>query len=258
MAGGVLEARSLCRTYARVPVVRDVSFTLRPGEVCGYLGANGSGKTTTVRMLTGLLPPTSGAIYFDGQDIATHLRDYKRRFGYVPEEPYLYSHLSGREYLELVGGLRGIPEARLRRKIGGALEVFGLTGSRDAAIESYSKGMKQKILLAAALLHDPDLLILDEPLSGLDVTAVMLMRHMFAALARRGKTVLHSSHALEVVEKVCSRVIVLHQGRVVADDSVANLGALMQLPSLEAIFAQLTQQPDLERSAEDLAELMAS
>lgn len=257
MANGELELRGVIRSYAQVPVVRGISFTLRPGEVCGYLGANGSGKTTTVRMLVGLLAPTRGEIYFDGRDIAGDLRAYKRRFGYVPEEPYLYTHLSGQEYLELVGGLRGLETRGLREKIHGVLEVFGLLGSREAAIESYSKGMKQKILLAAALLHDPELLILDEPLSGLDVSSILLMRHVFAALARRGKIVLHSSHALEVVEKVCSRVIVLHQGRVVADDSVANLGALLQLPSLEAIFAQLTQQPDLEQRARDLVALMA-
>ncbi|HXE31503.1 MAG TPA: ABC transporter ATP-binding protein [Terriglobales bacterium] len=257
MSKGALELRQVVRTYAKIPVVRGISFTLRPGEVCGYLGPNGSGKTTTVRMLTGLLPPTSGGIYFDGSDIAEAPMAYKARFGYVPEEPYLYRHLTGQEYLELVGGLRGIPDRPLRAKIHGALEIFGLLGSRDAAIESYSKGMKQKILISAALLHDPELLILDEPLSGLDVTAVAIVRHLFAALARRGKIVLYSSHVLEVVERICSRVIVLYQGRVVADDSVSRLGEMMKLPSLEAIFARLTEQPDLERQAQDLVELMA-
>ena len=255
MNGAALEVRDVTRAYGRLPVVRGVSFTLRPGEVCGYLGVNGSGKSTTVRMLAGLMPPSSGEILYAGKPLG---RTYRARLGYVPEEPYLYGHLTGTEYLELAGGLRGLADAPLRSKIGAALEVFGLTGSRDAPIETYSKGMKQKILLAAAMLHDPDVLILDEPLSGLDVTAVLLMRHVFAALARRGKIVLHSSHALEVVEKVCSRVIVLHQGRVVADDSVANLGTLMRLPSLEEIFAELTQQPDLERRAEDLVALMQS
>lgn len=253
---GELEVRHVSRNYHGVAVVRDVSFTLRPGEVCGYLGVNGSGKTTTVRMLVGLLPPSSGEIFYAGRNIADDPNGYKARLGYVPEEPYLYAHLSGVEYLELVGGLRGIGAAALKRRIEGALEILGLHGSRDAAIESYSKGMKQKILLAAAMLHDPEVLIMDEPLSGLDVTAVLLVRQVLAALARRGKIVMHSSHQLEVVEKICSRVIVLHQGRVVADDSVANLEKLMQLRSLEEIFAQLTEQPDLEKRAEDLAGLM--
>jgi ABC-2 type transport system ATP-binding protein len=255
MSEAALEVREVTRAYGRVPVVRGVSFALRPGEVCGYLGVNGSGKSTTVRMLAGLMPPTSGEILYAGKPLD---RAYRAHLGYVPEEPYLYGHLTGAEYLELAGGLRGLADAPLRKRIAGALEVFGLAGSRDAPIETYSKGMKQKILLAAAMLHDPDVLILDEPLSGLDVTAVLLMRHVFAALARRGKIVLHSSHALEVVEKVCSRVIVLHQGRVVADDSAANLGALMRLPSLEAAFAELTHQPDLEQSANDLVSLMRS
>ncbi len=255
MDGAVLEVREVTRSYGRVPVVRGVTFTLRPGEVCGYLGVNGSGKSTTVRMLAGLMPPSSGEILYGGKPLD---RAYRARLGYVPEEPHLYGHLTGAEYLELAGGLRGIPDGVLRPRIQGAFEIFQLIGSRDAAIETYSKGMKQKILLAAALLHDPDVLILDEPLSGLDVTAVLLVRHVFAALARQGKIVLHSSHALDMVEKVCSRVIVLHQGCVVADDSVASLGTLMRLPSLEAIFAELTQQPDLERGAGDLVSLMRS
>lgn len=251
-----LEVRGVSRQYGRVEVVRNISFRLAPGEVCGYLGVNGSGKTTTVRMLVGLLAPSTGSISYGGRDIAAALPWYRSQLGYVPEEPYLYNHLTGLEYLELVGGLRGLHEAKLRPRIQGALEILGLTSSREAAIESYSKGMKQKILLAAALLHDPDLLILDEPLSGLDVNAALLVRHVFAALARRGKIVLHSSHQLEVVEQVCSRVIILHRGQIVADDSVANLGKLMQLNSLQEIFAQLTHQPDMEGQARDLVGLM--
>ncbi|HWG36097.1 MAG TPA: ABC transporter ATP-binding protein [Terriglobales bacterium] len=246
----------MSRSFARVPVVREVSFRLGPGEICGYLGANGSGKTTTVRMLVGLLPPSGGDIFFAQKNIGADPRAYRARLGYVPEEAHLYTHLSGIEYLELAAGLRGLTGSAVKKKIGGALEIFGLTDSAESALETYSKGMKQKILLAAAMLHNPDLLILDEPLSGLDVTAVLLVRSIFAALARRGKIILHSSHDLGVVEKVCSRVIVLHKGRVVADDSVAHLGALMKLPNLEAIFSELTHQADPSAAAEDLAALM--
>lgn len=253
---GELELRGVSRSFARVAVVRDVSFKLRPGEVCGYLGANGSGKTTTVRMLVGLLPPSEGDIFFDQKNIAADSCAYRVRLGYVPEEAYLYTHLSGLEYLELAAGLRGMAGPAVKKKIGGALEIFGLAPSAESALETYSKGMKQKILLAAAMLHNPDLLILDEPLSGLDVASVLLVRSIFAALARRGKIILHSSHDLGVVEKVCSRVIVLHKGRVVADDSVSNLGALMHLPNLEAIFSELTHQTDPSSAAEDLAALM--
>jgi|SRR6185437_4314952 len=251
-----LELREVTRSFARVAVVRGVSFTLRPGEVCGYLGANGSGKTTTVRMLTGLLPPSSGDIFYNGQNIEANPGAYKARLGYVPEEAYLYPQLSGVEYLELAGGLRGLGAAQLKKKIGGALEILGLSSSGESTLDTYSKGMKQKILLAAAMLHNPDLLILDEPLSGLDVAAVLLVRSIFAALARRGKIILHSSHDMSEVEKVCSRVIVLHQGRVEADDSVANLETLTKRATLEDVFTTLTRQTDTSRSAEDLVALM--
>lgn len=251
-----LEVRGVTRAYGRIEVVHNIDFRLAPGEICGYLGVNGSGKTTTVRMLVGLLVPSRGEIVYGGRNIAGNLPEYRARLGYVPEEPYLYNHLTGLEYLELVGGLRGLTEENLRPRIHGALEILGLSGSRDAVIESYSKGMKQKILLAAALLHDPEIVILDEPLSGLDVNAALLVRHVFAALSRLGKIVLHSSHQLEIVEKVCSRVVVLHEGRIVADDSVTNLGAMLRVDTLEGIFAQLTHQPDLQRQAEDLIGLM--
>lgn len=252
----MLEVRALERSYGGVLAVRGISFTLRPGEICGYLGPNGSGKTTTIRMLTGLLVPTRGAIYCDGADIAKDLRGYKARLGYVPEEAQLYPHLTGMEYLELVGGLRGLAAATLQARARGLLDAFALGPSRDALISSYSKGMKQKVLIAAALLHDPEIVILDEPLSGLDVTSVLLVRNLMQALARRGKTILFSSHMLESVERAAERVIVLYRGSVVADDTVARLGALSAQPSLEAIFAQLTAQPDLEAAASDLVSLI--
>ncbi|MGH9418302.1 MAG: ABC transporter ATP-binding protein [Terriglobales bacterium] len=253
----MLEVRALERSYGGVLAVRGVNFTLRPGEICGYLGPNGSGKTTTIRMLTGLLAPTRGAIYYDGSDVADDLRSYKARLGYVPEEAQIYTHLTGNEYLELVGGLRGLAGATVKERARGLLDAFAFGPSRHALISSYSKGMKQKVLIAAALLHDPEILILDEPLSGLDVTSVLLVRNLMQALARRGKIVLFSSHMLESVERAAERVIVLYRGLVVADDTVAHLGALSAQPSLEGIFAQLTSQPDLEGAADDLARLLS-
>lgn len=253
----LLEARAVSKSYGAVRVVQQVSFGLRAGEICGCLGPNGSGKTTTVRMLTGLLTPSLGAIYFRGQPITDDLEEYKRHIGYVPEEPHLYRYLSGAEYLDLIGGLRGLAARPRRERVAAALAALGLTQDRDLPMDAYSKGMKQKILIAAAMLHAPDVLILDEPLSGLDVTAVLLVRHVFAAFARRGCLVLHSSHVLEVVEKVCTRVIVLYRGRVAADDSVGNLRTLMRLPTLERIFAQLTEQEDLEDRAERFVAAMA-
>jgi ABC-2 type transport system ATP-binding protein len=253
----MLEAHHLSRRFFGVSVVRDVSFVVRPGDILGYLGPNGSGKTTTMRMLTGLLQPSSGRVCFQNRDIADDPIELRRRVGYVPEESHVYPFLSGREHLRLLGRLRGLDEALLDRKIAGFLELFGLADAGDQDIGSYSKGMKQKVLISAALLHDPDVLIFDEPESGLDVETVLALRHLVKLLAERGKAVLYSSHIMEVVEKVCSKVIVLHQGRVVADDSVAHLRELMSRDSLEEVFKELVLRVDPESVARDLASVAA-
>jgi ABC-2 type transport system ATP-binding protein len=253
----MLEARHLVRRFYGVTAVHDVSFVVNAGEIVGYLGPNGSGKTTTARMLTALLEPTSGHVLFNGSEIAGSLDAYRSRLGYVPEEPHLYPFLSGREQLELVGRLREIPERSLETKIHALTELFGLASAREQSISSYSKGMKQKILIIAALLHDPDLLIFDEPDSGLDVSASLVLRQLVLELAARGKAILYSSHVLEAVEKLCTRVIVLHRGRVVADDSVANLRTLMARNSLEEVFAEVTVRDDPERTAHDIADVVA-
>lgn len=253
----MLEARRLVKRYYGIAAVDDVSFVIRPGEIVGYLGPNGSGKSTTARLLTGLTEPTSGHVWFDGADISDDPIAYRRRLGYVPEEPHLYPFLSGREYLEFVGRLRALPPALLQQKIGALLELLGLTDATEQSISSYSKGMKQKVLIAAALLHDPDFLIFDEPESGLDVTTALVLRHLVKTLAQRGKAILYSSHILEVVERVCDRVIVLHHGKVVADDSVEQLRVLMAKSSLEGVFAQLIMHVDPERTANDIADVVA-
>jgi ABC-2 type transport system ATP-binding protein len=252
----MLEVNGLTKNFGRQRAVDDVSFVIQRGEVVGYLGPNGSGKSTTVKMLTGLISPTRGQVLIDGKNIQGCLREYKRRLGYVPEEPYVYPYLSGREYLELVGGLRSIPRDILARKIDHLLELFSLHAYRYGAISSYSKGMKQKVLIAAALLHNPEILIFDEPLSGLDVTTALIFRNLVKSLAREGRMILYSSHVLESVEKVCSNVIILHKGCMVANDSVERLRDLMKLPSLEEIFAQLVAQEDTERVANDILDVM--
>ena len=253
----MLEADHLVKRFFGVTVVDGVSFVVRPGEVLGYLGPNGSGKTTTAKMCTGLLDTSSGSVRFDGNDIANDPIAFRKRLGYVPEEPHLYTFQTGREYLQLVGRLRELPADALDRKIDALLELFDLTGASNQSIASYSKGMKQKVLLIAALLHDPDLLIFDEPDAGLDVTTTLVLRHLVRALAQRGKAVLYSSHVLDIVEKLCDRVIVLYRGRVVADDSVANLEQLMTRHSLEEVFAQLVLRDDPERTARDVADVVA-
>jgi len=252
----MLEARSLGKKYGGVRALDDVSFVIRPGEVMGYLGPNGSGKSTTVGMLTGLLHPTRGQVLFEGVNILDDLVAYKRRLGYVPEVPQLYPYLSGREYLQLTTRLRGLASKSTDARIDELLELLGLGSSRHSRIASYSKGMRQKVLIAAALLHNPDVLVFDEPLSGLDVTTALIFRDLVQALAREGKIILYSSHVLEVVEKVCSHVIILHKGKVVANDTVENLRGLMDLPSLEEIFTQVVEQEDPAGVATNIIEVM--
>ena len=252
----MLEARRLTKRFTTVTAIDDVSFTVKPYQVLGYLGPNGSGKSTTVNIITGLLEPTRGEVLFDGRSIQSQLIDYKRRIGYVPEVAHLYPHLTGREYLQLVGRLRGLEKRTLDKKIDDLLQLFSLGASRHSPIASYSKGMRQKVLISAALLHNPDILIFDEPLSGLDVTSALVFRNLVKTLAREGKMILYSSHVLEVVEKVCTHVMILRKGQVVANDSVEGLRTLMHLPSLEDIFSELVLEQDIDTTANAIVDVM--
>ena len=254
----MLELRGLTKLYSGIPAVKNVSFVVRPGEVTGYLGPNGSGKSTTLKMITGLIEPSDGAILLDGQPIQQDPIRYKQRFGYVPEEAHLYSHLTGLEYLTMIADLRDIAPKIATAKVDGLLRLFSLHADRDVPISSYSKGMRQKILLSAALLHNPDLILLDEPFSGLDVNSALVMRTLIRELADRGKIVLFSSHELETVERVCSHVVILHRGCIVADDSIEHLRQLMSLPTLEDIFAQLAVEQDTELVSRQIADVILS
>jgi ABC-2 type transport system ATP-binding protein len=254
----MLELRSVTKRYPGLTAVNDVSFVARAGEVTGYLGPNGSGKSTTLKMITGLIDPTGGEILFRGEPIGRDPIAYRRLLGYVPEEPHLYPHLTGAEYLEMVGQLRGLPEGPLAAKIDGFLQLLALHGDRHVPISSYSKGMRQKVLLAAALLHNPELVLLDEPFSGLDVNSALVLRDLIKQLAARGKVVLFSSHEMETVERVCSRIVILHKGRVVANDSIEQLRALMSLPTLEEIFSQLAIEQDTQAISAQMVQLMES
>ncbi len=224
----------------------------------GYLGSNGAGKSTTVKMLTGLIEPSDGRIFFQGKSVYDDFTAFQRRIGYVPEEAHLYPNLSGWEYLQLIGRLRGMPRDILEPKIDEFLRAFSLWNDRHDPLSSYSKGMRQKVLLSAALLHNPDILILDEPFSGLDVTAALVVRSLLRKLAADGKMILFSSHVLEVVEKVCTNVLILRKGEVVAYDSIDHLQALMSQPSLEGVFAQLSEVQDSDAVAGRILNIMAS
>ena len=252
----MLEVRNATKRYRTIPAVQNVSFTLSEGEILGYLGPNGSGKSTTVKMITGMIEPNDGEILFRGRNIHEDLSDFRAHLGYVPEEAQVYTHLSGLEYLQLVGRLRGLPEKLIESKARNLLKLFSLEASQYSAISDYSKGMKQRVLLSSALMHDPALLIFDEPLSGLDATTARLFKDLLVLLAREGKAILYISHVLEVVERVCDRVIILSKGKVVADAAPSKLTELTKLKDLESVFAQLVQQTDTEQVARDLVGVM--
>ena len=252
----MLELRNVSKSYRSIPAVENVSFTLREGEILGYLGPNGSGKSTTVKMVIGMIQPTKGQVLFAGRNIHDDLAAYRVNLGYVPEEAQVYTHLSGLEYLQLIGRLRGMPEQLIETKARTLLQLLSLETSQYAALSDYSKGMKQRVLIAAALLHDPQLIVLDEPLSGLDAISARLFKDLLILLAREGKAILYISHVLETVERVCDRVIVLSKGEVVADAPPRDLTQLMSLPTLESVFAQLVQQTDTEQVARDMVNIM--
>jgi ABC-2 type transport system ATP-binding protein len=248
----VLEARDLIKRYGAVTAVRDIGFSIHPGEILGVLGPNGAGKSTIVKMITGLLDPTRGAVLFRGEPIARQLTGFKRCLGYVPEQPDLYGFLTGWEYLDLVATLRGMDRKRFTEKAGAMLEGFTLYPHRDTPIASYSKGMRQRIVLIAALMHDPELLVLDEPFSGLDVTSALVVRRVIAMLALEGKAIFFSSPVLEQVERLCSHLVVLKRGSVVAAGSIEEVSAGFAGLGLEAGFMQITEQVDAERMAQNI------
>jgi len=252
----MLELRNVSKSYRGIPAVEDVTFLLRAGEVLGYLGPNGSGKSTTVKMVIGLIKPTQGHVFFAGKNIHDDLPAFRAQLGYVPEEAQVYTHLSGLEYLQLVGRLRGMDERLIERKAHDLLSLLGLEAAQYSSLTDYSKGMKQRVLIAAALLHDPELIVFDEPLSGLDAMSARLFKDLLLLLAKDGKAILYISHVLEVVEQVCDRVIVLSNGKVVADAAPRELTRLMELPTLESVFAQLVRQTDTHVLAQNMVDAM--
>src|SRR5271166_5897914 len=252
----VLQATELTKRFASLAAVQDVTFSLAPGQVLGCLGPNGSGKSTTVKMLTGLLEPSRGKVLFCGENIQKDLVGYRKQLGYVPEEPNLYPYLTGREYLEMVGLLRGMNSGRLGRKIDALLDLFAMHPHRHSPIGSYSKGMRQRILLIAALMDDPHLLIFDEPLSGLDVTSALVLKNLIKALGQQGKTIFYCSHVLEVVEQVCSHLLILRKGNVLACDATGAIMNDIEHSSLETTFMHLVEEVDADKVTRDIITVM--
>ncbi len=232
-------------SYNQVEVLHEISFSLKPGQVVGLLGPNGAGKSTSIKIIAGILTAGSGVVRVAGMPLPEQAVAVKQRIGYVPEAAVLFESLTGQEFLELCGRLHEVDEETLQARIRDFLETFGLTSDRSSRLDAYSKGMRQKILIAAALLHNPDLILLDEPLSGLDVHTAILIKDLLAALAKTGKTILYSSHVLDVVEKICDRVLIIHKGRLIADDTPEVLKAGAGETTLEGVFRKLTDTSDV-------------
>jgi ABC-2 type transport system ATP-binding protein len=252
----MLDLANVSKRYGAITAVKHLTLSIKPGDILGYLGPNGSGKSTTVKMIVGLMPPTHGHIRYQGVDIQDQLVAYKAQIGYVPEEAQVYTYLTGAEYLRLCGRLRGLDGPDLERRIERFLKIFGLETSYHTTLSDYSKGMRQKVLLSASLLHRPKILVLDEPASGLDVSTALVIREVVRALAADGCLVFYSSHELDTVERICNRVVILHDGAIVADDSAARLRELTRLPTLEDVFSRLAVRENLATVADAVLDVI--
>jgi ABC-2 type transport system ATP-binding protein len=240
----MIEVRQLTKTYNETEALRSVSFTVPAGQVCGYLGPNGAGKSTTVKILTGVLRPTGGGASVAGFDVVRESLEVKRRIGYVPETGTVYSTLSANEYLTLVGALHDMEPGEVAERSAQMLELFQIRDAADRRLDTLSKGMRQKVVISAALLHDPEVVLFDEPLSGLDANAAWMIKDIVRGLADRGKTILYCSHILDVVERLCERVIILDRGEVVADGMTSELLSTSKRATLETLFRSLTATED--------------
>jgi ABC-2 type transport system ATP-binding protein len=248
----VIRVRDLHYAYGATPAVCGLSFDVAPGEVLGLLGPNGAGKSTTVKILTGLIRPTSGRAFVAGFDVVEQPLEAKHRLGYVPEQPALYDTLTAAEFLEVVSALHHLDPATAGPRRDELLELLGLGEARHQRLNAFSKGMKQKVVLAAALIHRPDVLILDEPLDGLDANSARVVKGLLRSLASQGKTILFCSHILEVVERVCTRLVIIDKGRQIAEGAPRDIAASTSSATLDEAFAKLTGVRDADEIGGDI------
>ena len=252
-----IKVSDLTKRYGDFVAVDRISFEVDAGEILGYLGPNGAGKSTTVKMLTGIMRPTEGSISIDGRPLLDDPLWVKQRIGYVPETGGLYESLTGLEFLQLVGRLYHLEEDLILDKAREFLRLFGLEDSMDLRLSSYSKGMKQEVLISSALIHNPDILFLDEPLSGLDANSMLVFKEVIRELAAQGKTIFYCSHVLDVVERICRRVIIIDHGKIIADGPIADLKQSTSQGSLEEIFKKLTDTSDVSEIAKSFSAAIA-
>ncbi len=250
-----LDVRSLSKSFGSVQAVKGLSFTLREGEILGLLGPNGSGKTTTMKMILGIIRPDSGTGKVFGEGITENPIQVKQMAGYVPETPQLYEFLSGVEYLDFVGDMYGMGPKAKKEKIGQFLRALELNGHENDMMSGYSQGMKQKIAITAALMNRPKLLVIDEGLNGLDPRSAKIVKDLLRELAKEGVAILFSTHVLEIAEAICDRVLIMHQGSLLAEGNVGELRSRAGMPgsTLEDVFLKITGTEDLKEVVEALS-----
>jgi ABC-2 type transport system ATP-binding protein len=240
-------AEHLSRSFGDKHALVDLSFSIEPGEIVGLLGPNGAGKSTTVKILTGMIRPTGGRAIVAAHDVAVEPLEVKKRIGYVPETGALFQALTPREYVELMAALYHLDPAAAARRGDELLELFGLSDAAGQRMTEFSKGMKQKVAIIAALLHNPEILFLDEPLDGLDANAALLVKQLLRQLAAQGRTILFCSHILDVVERVCTRLLIIDRGRKIAEGSPADIARANSATTLEEAFSRLTGVKDVTK-----------
>lgn len=251
----MISLRQLSKRFGLQTAVQDLTFDVPAGQIVGFLGPNGAGKSTTLKMLTGMLEPSGGSATVAGFDLRTQAIDLKRHVGFVPESGAVFESLTGLEYLELVAALYAIPAEAARERIRQFIAFFDLSFSTltDKLLGAYSKGMRRKVVITSALLHNPSVVFFDEPLDGLDANAAVGFKALIQTLAEEGKTIVYSSHILDVVERVCDRVVIIDKGRLLLDGAPEALVAAHGAATLEGLFTQVTGGGELERRAADFA-----
>ncbi len=248
----VIEIKQLQKSYGENKVLQGIDLNIQSGQIIGYIGPNGAGKSTTVKILCGLITDFTGQINVFGKDLREECIEIKRRIGYIPENASLYETLTPMEFLQFIGDMRGISSERTREKAEALLNVFEMKKNMDQRMATFSKGMKQKILICSGLMHNPEIIFMDEPLSGLDANSVIMVKEMLTQLTREGKTIFYSSHLMDVVEKISQRIILIDKGQVIADGSFDELKQVAMDENLEKMFTRLTGNTTYNEKAEAL------
>ena len=245
----IVEIKNLRKNYGKNQVLHGIDLKIESGQIVGYIGPNGAGKSTTIKIICGLIADFEGEVSVAGKDLRTQSLEIKKTIGYIPENPLLYESLTPLEFMEFVGEMRKMNKQYIREKAESLMNLFEMRDNINQRISTFSKGMRQKVMICAGLLHNPDLILMDEPLSGLDANSVIMVKEMLTHLSKGGKTILYSSHLMDVVEKISDRIVLIDKGRVIADGPFSELVKLQEDENLEKLFTRLTGNMDHEGKA---------